>query len=198
MRLIKGSVLTALSLAVLFTLTSTLALAQHVKPETIEGTVMGTGTQFGQMVGFTLTIYEYSTPEDRQVLVEAFMKGQNQGLVNALQKMRAVGHVAITGTLGYDCSYIRMIPTETGRTIRFITNRPLRFGEVWADSTSQAFNLTGGEIVLNDQQKNKGTGQIFPAAQLILNKEGELQIDLNQNAWKIVNIIDWKGTQGVN
>jgi hypothetical protein len=40
---------------------------------------------------------EYSTEEDRQILVEAFKKGQNQGLVNALTKMKAVGRIAITG-----------------------------------------------------------------------------------------------------
>jgi len=25
-----------------------------------------------------------------------------------------------------------------------------------------------------------------------------LQIDLNQNAWKLVDVLDWKGTPGVN
>jgi hypothetical protein len=54
-------------------------------------------------------IYEFSTPEDKQVLVDAFKKGQNQGLVNALTKMPAVGRIAITGILGYDLSYIRLI-----------------------------------------------------------------------------------------
>ena len=32
----------------------------------------------------------------------------------------------------------------------------------------------------------------YPAAQLIINKEGELQFELNQNAWKLTNIIEWK------
>ena len=71
----------------------------------------------GAVIGVTLDIYEYSTPEDRQILIEAFTKGQNQGLVNALSKMRAVGHCSITGTIGYDISYIRMVPTPTGREL---------------------------------------------------------------------------------
>jgi hypothetical protein len=53
----------------------------------------GTGTQMGQNIGITLNIYELSTPADGQLLVQAYAKGQNQGLVNALQKMRAVGHL---------------------------------------------------------------------------------------------------------
>src|ERR1700731_3866373 len=62
------------------------------KPETIEATAMGTGTQLGANVSITLNIYDYSTKADKQILVQAFDKGQNQGLVNALSKMKAVGH----------------------------------------------------------------------------------------------------------
>ena len=172
--------------------------AKRVKDETIEATAMGTGTQMGANIGISVEIYDYSTPEDKQVLVEAFAKGQNQGLVNALTKMKAVGHISITGTLGYDLAYIRMIPTPTGRKIRFVTNRLLRFGEVYYDTQSQSFNLTGGEFDLNDTDKSKSTGALFPAAQLAIDKQGQLQIQLAQNAWKLIDVIDWKGTPGVN
>jgi hypothetical protein len=172
--------------------------ADRVKSETIEASAMGTGTQLGQVIGVTLNIYDYSTPADKQLLVQAFNHGKNQGLVNALQKMKAVGHVEITGTLGYDCSYIRMIPTPTGRKIRFITNRQIRFSEVYWDTNSQQFNLTAGEFDLNDTDKSKSTGTLYPAAELIMDKEQQLQLDLNQNAWKLTDVLDWAGTAGVN
>jgi hypothetical protein len=152
----------------------------------------------GQNIGVTLNIYEFSTPADKQILVQAYEKGQNQGLVNALQRMKAVGHVEITGTLGNDCAYIKMIPTATGRKIVFVTNRWIRFGEAYWDTQSQSFNLTAGILDLNDQDKSKSTGVLYPAAQLILDKQGELQWDLRENPWKLVDIIDWKGTAGVN
>ena len=145
-------------------------------------------------IGVTIIIYEFSTPEDRQILVDAFQKGQNQGLVNALQKMKAVGRIQIPGTLGYDVSFIRMIPTPTGRTIKFVTNRKISFGEAYADTQSQSFDLTAGQLDLNDQDKSKSTGALYPAAQFTINKDGELQLDLNQNAWRLSNFIDWKGT----
>src|SRR5262249_46625993 len=125
-------------------------------------------------------------------------KGSNEGLVNALSKMKAVGHMSVTGALGTDVSYIKMIPTPTGRKIRFVTNRQIRFGEAWADSRTQAFDLSGGEIDINDQDKKKNTGVLFPAAQLTINADGELSINLNQNAWKLNDVLDWKGTPGVN
>lgn len=166
--------------------------------ETIDATAYGTGTQLGANIGVTLNIYEYSTPADRTVLVQAYAKGQNQGLYNALWKMKAVGHVEITGTLGNDCSYIEMIPTSTGRKILFVTSRQIRFGEAWTDSQSQSFNLTAGIIELNEQDKSKSTGVLYPAAELVMNDQGKLQWDLTQNPWKLSDIIDWKGTPGTN
>lgn len=168
------------------------------KYETIDAHAFGTGTQMGQNIGVTLNIYEFSTPADRVTLLQAFEKGQNQGLVNALQKMKSVGHIEITGTLGYDCAYIKMTQTPTGRKIVFVTNRLLRFGEAFFDTQSQSFNLTAGVLEINDQDKSKSTGALYPAAQLIVDKEGQLQLDLNQNAWRLSDVIDWKGTVGVN
>src|SRR5208337_337700 len=144
------------------------------KNETIDATAWGTSTQLGRSIGVTLIIYQYSTPEDRQILVDAFQKGSNKGLVNALEKMKAVGHMNITGTLGTDVSFIRLIPTPTGRKIRFITNRQIRFGEAWSDSPTQAFDLSGGEIDINDQDKSKSTGVLYPAAQLTIDDQGQL------------------------
>jgi hypothetical protein len=168
------------------------------KYETIDAQAFGTGTQLGANIGVSLIIYEYSTPADRVILAQAFEKGQNQGLVNALQKMRAVGHLEVTGTLGNDCSFIQMTPTPTGRRIVFATNRQIRMAEAWTDSQSMSFDLTAGILELNDQDKSKSTGTVFPAAQLIIDKEGKLQWDLRQNSWRLVDLIDWKGTTGVN
>ena len=182
-----GLLLTALLLTAV-----TVALsAEDRKTETIDAIAMGTSTQLGKQVNVKVTIYEYSTDEDRQILIDAFKKGQNQGLVNALTKMRSVGRIAITGTLGYDLSYIRLIPTPTGRKIRFVTNRLLRFGEVYANTQTTAYNLTAGEFDINDSDKDKSAGVLFPAAQLVINKEGQLEFQLNKNPWKLVNIIDW-------
>jgi hypothetical protein len=178
-------------------LVSTLGFSAN-KAETIEATAMGTDTQMGDHVSITLNIYDYSTQADGQMLAQAFEKGKNQGLVDALSKMKAAGHIEVTGTLGYDCSYIQMIPTPTGRKIRFVTNRLLSFGEVRRDSRTTAYNLTAGEFDLNDTDKSKSTGVLYPAAELVIDKQGELQMNLIGNPWKLVDILDWKGTPGVN
>ena len=168
------------------------------KSETIDATAMGTSTQMGSNFSITLNIYDYSTQADKQILIQAFQQGKDQGLVSALSKMKAAGHIEVTGTLGYDCSYIQMIPTPTGRKIRFVTNRLLRFGEVYWDTRSTEYNLTAGEFDVNDADKSKSTGVLYPAAELVIDKQGELQMNLIGNPWKLVDVIDWKGTPGVN
>jgi hypothetical protein len=165
--------------------------ADDGKTETIDATAMGTSTQMGKTVSVKVIINRFSTEQDRQVLIDAFKNGQSQGLVKALEDMKPVGRIAITGTVGTDLAYIALIPSPTGRKIRFATNRPIRFAEAYNAGPSTAFNLTAGEFDLNDSDKNKSGGVLYPAAQLIINKQGQLQFELRKNPWKLVNIIDW-------
>jgi hypothetical protein len=142
------------------------------KPERQEfqAQAMGQGTQMGQTFNVTVLIEEYSAPEERQALVDAFEKAGSQGLFNALNKMKAKGHIAITGTLGYDISFIRQLPTADGRKIRVLTNRPITFGEAWTDSRSSDYNLSALEFDLSNQN-GKNTGVLLPACQFIIDKK---------------------------
>jgi hypothetical protein len=181
-----------LLLIALLMIASVPGFGQQGKPETIDATAFGTSTQMGSNFSVKIIINEFSTPEDRDILVRAFQQGQNDGLRDALEKMKSVGRITIPGTVGYDLRFIREIVTPTGRTIRFLTDRRIAFGEARQNTQTKSFNLTAGEINFNDKDKSKSGGALLPAAQLIVNNEGELQIELNQNAWKLVNIIEWK------
>jgi hypothetical protein len=161
------------------------------KIETIDSTATGTSTQLGAMVNVKVTIYQYSTDDDRAVLVDAFKKGQNKGLVDALGKMKPVGRIAITGTVGQDLAYVRLIQTGTGRNIRFATNRLIKFGEAYHNTPSRAYDLTAGEFNLDNSDPKKSSGVLYPASQLIINKAGQLEFQLRKNHWNLVNIIDW-------
>src|SRR6266481_3002326 len=176
----------SLMLICLFSLGSASAFSQdRSKPETIEATATGTDTQLGKDFNITLIIYEYSPQADKQILTDAFQTGKDQGLYNALSKMKAVGHIAVTGTLGYDVSYIQVTPTPNGRRIRFVTNRLLTFGELYRESRSTSYNLTAGEFDIDDEDKSRSTGTFYPEAQLAINKQGELQYNLVGFPWKL-------------
>jgi hypothetical protein len=181
-----------LLLAILLPSTTTAVFAaEDGKPEIIDATAMGTSTQLGRNVSVKITILKYSTAEERQAFIEAYKKGQNKGLVDALQKAPSIGSIAITGTVGNTLAYVSSTKTETGRRIRFAASRWIRFGEAFNNTPSTAYNLTAGEINLNDADSKKSAGTLYPASQLIINKEGQLEFQLRRNPWNLVNIIDW-------
>ena len=161
-----------------------------IQPEEYQAQAMGQGTQLGQMFNVTLHIEEYSSPEERQVLIEAFEKAGSQGLYNTLCKMHAKGRIAITGTLGYDVVFARVIAMPEGKKIRVLTNRPITFGEAWTDSRSMDYNLSALELDINSEM-GKSAGILLPACQFKINKKtNELEIEQYQNPWKLVDIQD--------
>ena len=154
----------------------------------IQAQAMGTSTQMGRSYNITARINEYSPPSDQAILLEAFAAKGNEGLVNALEKMSSKGRLSITGTLGGDLAYIRRFDRPDGSvTIRMITNRLLRFGEVWADTRTTDYALSALEITVSKDRKQK-SGQLLPAAKLKTDKAGRIEIETYQNPWKLVNI----------
>jgi hypothetical protein len=179
-------------LALLVWVCSTVEAKTKPKYETINCTAFGQGTQLGQTFSVTIIIQEYSEPSDKQILVDAFNKGGSQGLYNAVTKMHSKGHLAITGTVGYDVNYIREFPSATSRKIRLVTNRPITFGEVWSDSRSMSYNLSLLELNIPTEKGGKGTGTLLPAAELQLDKKtNEISIEAYQNPWRLADVIDW-------
>jgi hypothetical protein len=140
---------------------------------------MGTSTQLGQVVGVSIEIYDFSTPDDHQLLVTAFEKGQNNALVNTLCKMKAVGHCSITGTLGYDVSYIRMIPTPRTQD-PLVTNRQLRMGEVYTTRSPNPSTLPPGSRYQRHRQEKEHRCSLSPLP-ACYRQRGQLQFQLAQN-----------------
>jgi len=158
--------------------------------EVFQAQAMGQGTSIGRSANVTIHISELSTPEEREVLVTAFDKAGSEGLFNALEKMPSKGRIAVTGTLGYDISFIRKIPTGNGFKVRVLTNRPITFGENWTGSRSRNYNLSALEFDFTNE-KDKSTGVLLPACMFKIDKKTkELIIENYRDPWKLINIMD--------
>ena len=169
----------------------TMASVALAQVETIDARAKGTSTQMGRDIDVKLIINQYSTPADRQALVDAFKSGGSDAMSKTLFNMKPVGRIQVPGTVGNTIAFARVIPTPTGRKLRFVTNRRIAFKEEQRNTRSRSYELTAGEIEINDQDKDKSAGLLYPAAQLVVNKDGELEFQLYQNPWKLQNIIDW-------
>jgi hypothetical protein len=154
----------------------------------IQAQAMGQQQQLGQTFSVNLIIEEFSSADDQKALMEAFQQKGNEGLVNALSKMKSKGRMAITGTLGYDVAYARQFSLPDGSTkIRLVTNRPITIGEAWSDSRSMDYSLSGVDVILAPDEK-KNSGVLAPLAKLKLNKENHIELELYQNEWKLVDV----------
>jgi hypothetical protein len=162
--------------------------ADAQKSEFVQATAMGTSTQLGRVVNVDLGIGSYSTVDERNALLQAFSEKGSEGLANALDKMKSKGYIAITGTLGFDVNFIRSFNLPDGtRIIRFVTDRPIRFGEAWSSSRTLDYTLSMGEIIIS-KEKGKSTGKLYPVARFTLDKENELTVETFQNPWNLTNI----------
>jgi len=174
--------------ALLLLVGSSLAQEKDHKREYIQAQAMGESTQLGRSFAVTVIIDEYSTADDQKILIDAFNQKGNEGVINALNKMKSKGRISVTGTLGYDVNYIRQFPNPDGtRRIRLVTNRPIRIGEAWTDSRSMDYSLSGMEVILSSDKK-KTSGTLLPAFKFDLDKEKELRFELLQNPWKLIEI----------
>jgi hypothetical protein len=127
---------------------------------------------------FGLTIYvnglssEAEIRELRGVLKD---KGQD-GLVNALQKMKDQGRLSSTGDTGYGMRLATMLPkTDGGYHIVLVTDTPINFLEGASSKRSRDYPL--GIVVLDVDKNGKGSGVFAPACSLKINEKDELEME---------------------
>lgn len=154
----------------------------------IQANMRGTGTQMGQLYNVNISIEQFSSPVDQKVLIDAFNKSGNEGIVNALTKMSPKGRISPTFSVGNDVKYIREFPSEKGRRFRLVTDRNISFGEARGMTRSKDYSLSAVDITITPDGK-KSFGTFLPACKLKLNKKKEIEIEALQNPWKLSNIV---------
>jgi len=156
---------------------------------TIQATAMGTSTQMGRMVSVNIYIEQFSTQDDRKMLIAAFKRSGQDGLVDVLEDMKPKGRVRFSsGGVGNDVKYIIELPSENGRRFRLVTDRNIAFGEEYAGTRSRDYSV--GAIELNLTPDGKGSGTVLPACKLTVDKKKQqIEIETYQNPWNLTNFM---------
>ena len=153
---------------------------------TIQATAMGTSTQLGKVYSVNILIEQFSTPDDRIALIDAFKRSGQDGLVDVLEDMKPKGRVRFaSGGVGNDIKYIIELPAESGRRFRLITDRNIAFGELHGGTRSRDYSVGAIELVLTPD--GKGSGKVLPACKLTVDKKTQ-QIETYQNPWNLTNL----------
>jgi hypothetical protein len=151
---------------------------------TIQANAMGTSTQLGKQYSLTIYIEQLSTPDERKVLIDAFARSGQEGLRNALEKMKPKGRVRFSsGGVGNDVKYIIELPSEKGRRFRLVTDRNLSFAELYYSTRSRDYDVGAMELTITPD--GKGSGRVLPACKLKLNKQKQIEIETFQNPWNL-------------
>lgn len=156
---------------------------------TIQATAMGTSTQMGKIYNVNIYIEGLSTNSDRQALIDAFKSRGQDGLVDALEKMKPKGRVRFSsGGVGNDVKYIIELPAKSGRRLRLVTDRWLLFPELYNSTRSADYSV--GAIELNLTPDGKGSGTVLPACKLTVDKKKkQIEIETYQNPWNLTNFM---------
>jgi len=151
-------------------------------PEHFTAFAINMGTAFGvprtgQSNTVDIVIDRWSTPTERQGLVDAFLpKGDADKLLRALQKTKRVGYIRFPNTLGYDLHYAREVPGEDGgRRILVATDRRIGFREASEQPRTMDYPFTLIEMRLN--KDNEGEGKMSVATKISLSKDKQ-QLEL--------------------
>ena len=181
---------TAVVVCLLPGLASTRMAAQAQKSMTIQATAMGTSTQLGKIYNVNIYIQQYSTPEERQLLINAFKTKGQDGLIDVLEDLKPKGRVRFaSGGVGNDVKYIMELPSEKGvRRLRLVTDRNIAFGELYHGTRSREHSVGAIELILTPD--GKGSGTVLPACRLTVDKKKQqVEIETYQNPWKLEHLM---------
>ena len=143
--------------------------------ERITGTVVYmSGRSSGRTRQFTLTINQFTPPNQLRELNEALSSGGQDRLLDKLDDMDA-GRIQLGTGIGVDANAIISDPwSEGGRRIIVLYERDVRFFELRYGTRSSDYKVGYAEIYLD--RNGKGEGTLIPAARVRL-KDG--------NTWEV-------------
>ena len=133
----------------------------------------------GKATLLSISIYEWTSPEDRQALLQIFVDGGSKALYQALDKEGEKAYLKLPRTLGHEMRYAFQLEVEGKRRIVLATDRPMGFLELSRNTRSTDYNVSLVVIDL-DPETGVGEGQALGGAELSIDKEtGRLNIEIH-------------------
>src|SRR5687768_11743944 len=118
------------------------------------------------LVPVTIRIERWTGPEEQAKLLGALRESGQDEFLKALTRAKVVGWIATPTSLRYDFFYAQQQPTETGRRIMMITDRPMAISERMSAAPSRDYPFTVVEFHVD--KDGRGTGTLAQLVQLRL------------------------------
>jgi len=146
------------------------------------------GPAAGKSFGMSIYVDGLSAPGDIDELIGTLHSKGQVGLVSAMEKLKDIGRVAPTGSVGTGMRVVLIRPGPNGgQHIVLATNRPITFTELYNSTRSTQYPI--GIVVLNVDKDGKGTGSFAPACKVKFNKKKQLEIEhYGQKPFRLANV----------
>ena len=120
-------------------------------------------------------VFEWSTDEERQALIQAFNEGGNKGAYDHLSDQDEKGFVKLPQTLGYQMRYAYHFDHEDKRQVVLATDRSMVMGGFAGRSDDNNMSFL---VLQLDPKAGEGTGQMVFGAEFKVNATtGQLEIE---------------------
>ncbi len=129
-----------------------------------------------------ISVSEWTTPEERQMLIDYVKAEGSLHLDDKLQSLSNKGRVNRAGEMGINWRYAYRFAKDGGSTIVLATNRPVSLREASGQGVvGKAYNITLAIIELDEE--GMGAGTLMIGAELGFGADGKLEIgNVGQNA----------------
>ena len=134
----------------------------------------------GRTVNVDIHMYSYTDDVETKRLASLLLESGSNALLKALEKTKTIGKVSLSGRVGqFNLKLIRSRPTESGRRIIGVCDRPIQFLEAY--SGGRSLDYTFGIIILDlktkDNGKEEGVGQLIYAAKVNVKEGNNVEVE---------------------
>ena len=137
-----------------------------------------TGLPAGRATRIDIDIYRWTTPEERQTILELLATGDGKAIRAGLDDLEDVGRIRMPGQSGYQLVYAWQIEEAGKKRVVVAMNRP--FLSSPGATTGNSVDYLVGIAVLDFEGSAEGKGMIAPAVELEIKENG--QIDVSESA----------------
>ena len=133
----------------------------------VQGQVIGIGgRRAGLNQPFSLTINNYTSPDDVQQLNQALRTGGQEELMRVLSRLKA-GRIAVGNNVGVEANAVIATPTAEGGTkLTVLYERNVAIFELRYGARSADYRFGYAEIYLDS--RGRGQGSLIPSAKVKL------------------------------
>lgn len=128
----------------------------------------------------TIFVESYTPDAEAQQYAAMLLKEGPNVLLKALEKAPAIGKVEREGHVGFfDLKLIRSRPTESGRRVVGVCDRPIGFLEAYnaGRSLDNRFGILIMDLTRKGEDKEEGEGQLIYAAKIKVLEGNKIEVE---------------------